>query len=124
MGGVKRTRYNGHDGRGISSFGIRQMLKMRVRLLVSVSTVAALLVGTSIGRNLLAQAKGPLPGHSNSVSVHHPRGACDTPELALVAVAPTLAAPDMVAGFTMAVAPTAPAHFAASPRAGRAPPTV
>lgn len=91
---------------------------------MSASILAALLMSTSVGRKLLAQLSGLHPVGSNAVSVHHARGAYDTPELALAPDALTLAVPDMVAGFTVLVAPTASAHFAAPRRAGRAPPTV
>jgi hypothetical protein len=91
---------------------------------MSAAIVPALLMSTSIGCTLLAQFNGPHPVDCNAASVHHSRGVYDTPELALVPDTPTLAAPNMVAGFTVLAVPTATAHFAAPRRAGRAPPTV
>lgn len=91
---------------------------------MSAAIVAAVLMNTSVARTQLAQPGGLRPVASNAACAHHSRGAYDTPELALVPGAPTLAAPDIVAGFTFLVAPTAPAHYAASRPAGRAPPTV
>lgn len=97
---------------------------MRVKPFMSAAIVAAVLMSTSVARTPLAQASGLHPVASNAACVQGSCSAYDTPELALVPGAPTLAAPDMVAGFTVRVAPTGPGHFAASRPSGRAPPLV